>query len=383
MKTTIVTTTINIPVALLQYVKNARSYGHRDLDLIVIGDRKSPPETADFCKTVADYYPCAYWNIEAQRDYLGRFPELWKHVRFDCIQRRNIGMLMAWENGADLIITIDDDNFVLPQDFIGLHSCAGTVRELTAYASTSGWFNVCSFLDAEAGVSFYHRGYPQKQRWTEDQHFVTTHRCRRRIAVNAGFWLDNPDIDAVTRMERQPTVRGLKDSWEGNFALQPGTWSPFNSQNTALMRDVIPAYFLSPYVGRYDDIWASYIINRITEHMGDVITFGTPLVRQVRNPHNVWKDLDTERNGMILTDDFCEALRSITLRRSTYHECLAEIAGCLPMAWGEDPSWTDSQKECRLRLIEGLNLWHDAFDRLGAARERAANKSTRIGEFVG
>src|SRR5579885_1951806 len=73
MKTTIVTTTINIPVALLQYVKNARSYGHRDLDLIVIGDRKSPPETADFCKTVADYYPCAYWNIEAQRDYLGAF----------------------------------------------------------------------------------------------------------------------------------------------------------------------------------------------------------------------------------------------------------------------------------------------------------------------
>lgn len=368
MKISIVTTTINVPLLLLQYVKNARSYGHRDLDLIVIGDRKSPADTADFCQKVADYYPCSFWDIEAQRDYLSRFPELWKHIRFDCIQRRNIGLMMAWERGADIVITIDDDNFVTSQDFVGLHSCAGSIREQTAYASTSGWFNVCSFLQVDDGVRFYHRGYPQGFRWIEAQHFVTTHRSARRIAVNAGFWLDNPDIDALTRMERQPVVRGLKATWEGNFALHPGTWSPFNSQNTALMRDAIPAYFLSPYVGRYDDIWAAYIINRIAEHIGDVISFGTPLVRQQRNPHSLWRDLDTERNGMIMTDGFCEALRSITFRHTTYHECLAEIAGSLPMAWREERDWTDSQKESRLKLIEGLHLWHDAFEKLGASR---------------
>ena len=42
-----------------------------------------------------------------------------------------------------------------------------------------------------------------------------------------------------------------------------GTWSPFNSQNTALSAKIIPAYPLSPKVGRYDDIWASYVIYRI------------------------------------------------------------------------------------------------------------------------
>src|SRR5581483_5232271 len=105
--------------------------------------------------------------------------------------------------------------------------------------------------------------------------FTSCSPVERRVAVNAGFWLDNPDIDALTRMERQIVVRGFNEKWPGsNFTLQPGTWSPFNSQNTALMRDVIPAYFLSPYIGRYDDIWASYIVNRIAAQLGDVITFG-------------------------------------------------------------------------------------------------------------
>ena len=123
MKTTIVTTTINIPVLLLEYAQNARRYGHKSLDFVVVGDRKSPPGTADFCKSVP-HYPCVYLDIPAQQEYLRRFPELWTHLRFDSIQRRNIGMLLAYENGADVVITIDDDNFVTNQDFVGLHRAA-------------------------------------------------------------------------------------------------------------------------------------------------------------------------------------------------------------------------------------------------------------------
>ena len=95
MKTTIVTTTINIPVLLQNYAENANRYGHRDLDIIVIGDRKSPSGTEAFCKTIDAQLPCKYFDIPAQQEYLSAFPELWRHIRFDCIQRRNIGMLMA------------------------------------------------------------------------------------------------------------------------------------------------------------------------------------------------------------------------------------------------------------------------------------------------
>jgi len=366
MKTTIVTTTINIPVLLRDYAQNAVRFGHTDVDMIVIGDRKTPPGTAAFCQEVDRICPCAYLDLAAQEESLAGFPELWRHLRFDSIQRRNAGMFQAYRNGAGLVITIDDDNFVTNQDFAGSHAAAGSWRELPVYASTSGWLDVCAFLEVDDGVRFYHRGYPSKARWTERGHFITTRRGRRRVAVNAGLWLDDPDIDALSRMERQPVVRGFKPSWTGNIALEPGTWSPFNSQNTALMRDVLPAYFLSPYVGRYDDIWASYIVNRIAGHLGDAICFGEPLVRQRRNPHDLWRDLDAERNGMILTGGFCEALRSIPLTGLTYHRCFGEIVELLPRAWAEGPEWTESQKEWRAKLIEGMRIWHAAFEKLAA-----------------
>ncbi|MFP5275981.1 MAG: hypothetical protein ACLGPM_02610 [Acidobacteriota bacterium] len=369
MTISIVTTTINVPSALRDYAANFRFFGHKDVNFIVIGDRKSHPATRDFCTNLNEIYPCTFLDIPAQERYLERFPRLWKHLRFDSIQRRNIGLLFAYENGAEAIITIDDDNFVLGQDFVTLHSCVGSACELPTYASTSGFFNVCSFLKEADDASFYHRGFPQAQRWNKTNTFVSTHKTARRVAINAGFWLDNPDIDALTRMERPRIVLGYKPEWPGNFALQPGTWSPFNSQNTALMREVVPAYFLSPYVGRYDDIWPSYIINRIAQHVGDVISFGNPLVRQERNPHDLWKDLDAERDGMMMTDSLCAALRSIELSRRTYHECLGEIITGLANSWPEEAGWAESQKECRKRFLEGLSIWHETFDTIGAKAE--------------
>lgn len=373
MKTSIVTTTINVPVLLTAYARNAKAFGHKDLDFITIGDRKSAAGTAELCQSIEEYYPSTYLDIEAQKKYLDRFPKLWEHLRFDSIQRRNIGILLAYENGADTVITIDDDNFVMNQDFVGVHSVVGTAVELPTYASTSGWFNVCSKLESDAGVQFYHRGYPQKQRWVEAGSFVSCSRTTHTVAVNAGFWLDNPDIDALTRMERQPVVRGLKQPWTGNFALQPGTWSPFNSQNTSLMRDAIPAYFLSPYNGRYDDIWASYILTRICQHFNHVVSFGEPLVRQERNPHDLWKDLDVERNGMIMTDDLCQALQEITLRGATYSECFAEIASGLHKNWTEQPKWTESQREWRQKLLEGMEIWHNVYENVGTLALAAAS----------
>src|SRR5581483_2108040 len=101
MKIGLVTTTINIPTLLTNYAQNARSYGHEDLELIVIGDRKSPAETADFCRSLEQYYPVSYLDIPAQEEYLRAYRDLWDHLRFDSIQRRNIGMLLAYEHGCD------------------------------------------------------------------------------------------------------------------------------------------------------------------------------------------------------------------------------------------------------------------------------------------
>ena len=369
MKTSIVTTTIHIPHALERCARNAKDYGHKEVEFIVAGDRKSPAGTREFCDGLAArYYPCEYLDIEDQRRYLDRFPDLWNHLRFDSIQRRNIALLRAYENGAGVVITIDDDNWTLNQDLVGLHGLAGAARELPCLESTSGWFNVCSVLEEENGTPFYHRGFPVSMRWRESEAFQSVARRRVRVAVNAGFWLDDPDIDALSRIHRQIVVKGFKTGTPPTLALEPGTWCPFNSQNTALLREVIPAYFLSPYVGRYDDIWSSYVVTRIAERLGDVIAFGEPLMRQKRNEHDLWKDLDAERIGTILTPGYCAALREARLQGASYHECLGEIIEAMSRNWEPEARWTEAMVETRDRVLEGWRIWHAVFERIASGK---------------
>jgi hypothetical protein len=349
MKTTIVTTTINVPHFLDGYVANIQQYGHTGVDFVVVGDRKTPPETTEFCTGIPN---CVYLDVPAQQKYMLRFPKLWQHLLFNSVERRNIGMLWAYEKGANVIITLDDDNLVTSHDAVGCHQIVGTSPLLPTYGSSSGWFNVCSVLKEENDVEFYHRGYSPRHRWEKDA-YITERPAINKVIVNAGFWLDDPDIDAITRLERKVRVTGYKPNSPTTLAVAPGTWTPFDCQNTALAREVIPAYFLSPYIGRHSDILASYVIARLAEHLGDVITFGDPLVLHNRHPHNLWKDLDAEREGMQLADDFCDTLREIKISAHTYHEGFGQIMDGL-----------NHRNNPQERIIEGMNLWHEVLKEL-------------------
>src|SRR5947209_10055741 len=121
-----------------------------------------------------------------------------------------------------------------------------------------------------------------------------------------------------------------------------------------------------------------YIVVRIAEHLGDVVAFGEPVVRQERNPHDLWKDLDVERNGMIMTDGFCEALRAVSLTSDTYHGCFGEITSALADSWAVDAKWNDSQRQWRLKLLEGMQIWHAVFAR--AVESTSARVSARADE---
>ena len=348
MKATIVTTTINVPYFLEDYAKNADQFGH-NVDFIVVGDRKTPsPETAKFCNTIPN---CEFLHVLGQETYLERFPELEKHLPYNSPERRNVGMLKAYEQGADIIITLDDDNYITSHDVIRSHGIVGKYAYLPIIGSSTGWFNVCSMLQERDNVEFHHRGYPPAQRWLKG--FETMQHASKRVVVNAGLWVDNPDVDAITRLERELQVDGFKPGRPTTIGLAPGTWSPFNCQNTALHRDVIPAYFLSPFIGRHADIFASYVINRIAEHMNDAIAFGEPLARHDRSEHDLWKDLNLESDAMRVTDSFVAALRSIKLTGKSYHSCFGEITRGL---------WPWAVANYKELIVDGMARWHDIFE---------------------
>lgn len=362
MGAAIVTTTIYVPELLDAYAADAAA-GGSGCEIIVVGDRKTPPEASAFCRRVGDTHGVAvtFLDVAAQEAYLARFPELAAHLPWNSIQRRNVGMLLAYERGYDPIVTIDDDNFLVESGYLSAHGLTGTQATLPVLSSSTGWLNICEQLTEARGVPFYPRGFPLLQRWRPSQ--IESGVRSGKVVVNAGLWVGDPDVDAVQRLAYP--VESTAYTAPGQLALARGTWCPFNSQNTALARDVLPAYFLSPSIGRYDDIWAAYVVLRIADHLDHLIAFGHPIVRQDRNPHDYLRDLDKERVAMGITDRFCEALRAIELTAAEYGACLDEVVGELPKALELTLNFDAEAAAFLDRFILDLAAWRATFRRLG------------------
>src|ERR1035437_4875697 len=352
MKVTVCTTTIYIPTFLEAYFENAKRYGH-DVTFIVIGDRKTPDAAEVLCSKIDG---CIYVGLDDQKEYLKRFPALAEHLPENSISRRNIGHLIAYEAGVDCLIMLDDDNLATGQDFAGHNAIVGYNAFLPFIGSSSGWFNVASMLEEKNGVDFYPRGYPPAQRW-KDGMITQETESYCKVAVNAGLWLNGPDIDALTRLERHLIVTGKKDKFPDTVALYPGTWSPWNCQNTAISRTALQSYFLSPYTGRHLDIWASYITTRIVEAQGEVVTFGLPLSYHDRSPHNLYKDLEAELPWIILTDEFCDTLRAIPVPSTGYLDGLQAVIEGLEEKW--NPPFS-----IKANYVGGLKIWHGVMKEL-------------------
>ncbi|HZT81427.1 MAG TPA: hypothetical protein VFA26_14450, partial [Gemmataceae bacterium] len=242
-KVALVTTTIHVPRCLEAYLENADRHGHGEqVSVVVVGDRKTPAETADFLKELGRRHPAriTYLGVEEQQKLLRRWPALDLTLRWNCIQRRNVGYLQAALDGAEVIVAVDDDNFVTEEDYVGTHLAVGREVRVPVVRHRSGWWNVCQRLISDPPRRFYHRGYPKsRQDWKAEGHEVE--RRVVRPVVNAGLWLKNPDVDATTNIEEPVNVVGMEPlAGSRACALAPGTWCPFNSQNTAFAVEALP-----------------------------------------------------------------------------------------------------------------------------------------------
>lgn len=324
MKTTITTTTIHVPYLVEDYIKDVIKHGReKEVDFVITGDKKTPVEAKSYCEELQSRYgiPVLFMDVDDQEAFMASRPILNGFLPWNCLQRRNVAILKAWEQGADIIVLIDDDNYIACEDYAGQNLHLGQEASLDCFSAPNGWYNICEWLHDRYGRKFYPRGYSWDERRQEFP--CTSLRKNVRCVVNGGFWLGDPDIDAVTRLAAPIDV--VSYSRSGNIALDKDVYCPFNSQNTAIHRDIVPAYFLCSNVGRFDDIWASYVVERIAWHLGDSISFGQPLVCQNRNEHDLWIDAYAEEDGTKYTPDFCRWLREVELTGSTYGDCALEL----------------------------------------------------------
>ena len=115
------------------------------------------------------------------------------------------------------------------------------------------------------------------------------------IGINAGLWLESPDIDATTWLNG--TVQGVKYNGDDKFtlAIPPGS---VNTQNTSVTRELIHIIFVFQWdllfrrnYSEYGDILGGYLALACMEHTKYHTSFGRPIADHKRNPHDYLTDL--------------------------------------------------------------------------------------------
>ena len=139
MKKVIVTTTINPPTKAVKLFQ-----AMTDWELVVIGDLKTPK----------DYHleRGVYMVPPSQEKY---DPALSDAIGWNCIQRRNFGLLLAHDMKADIVAVVDDDNIPLPG--WGENLFVGQEVEVNYYETDLPAFDP---VGATNYTELWHRGYP-------------------------------------------------------------------------------------------------------------------------------------------------------------------------------------------------------------------------------
>ena len=286
-----VTTTINVPQVLPMYVKSADA----NTRFFIIGDKKTDDcAMYAFLEPLRTHADIRYYTVTDQAELGYACSPL---IGWNCIMRRNIGFLEALKWGADTIISFDDDNVILdPFSYKLDHACTvdGTPASGPCVTSDSGWFDPGTLLFPPSP----HRGFPITTRRGDSRFRKFKPASSAKVGVNAGISLGDPDIWAVERIVNAPEVHQVSELLRSGLLVDSRTWTVFNSQNTAVIRDLIPAWGMVPHVGRMDDIYASLITQRVMRDRGLHVHFGQPFVWQQRNEQNVLTNLRHEIDGM-------------------------------------------------------------------------------------
>lgn len=292
MNKVIVTTTINRPTKALMKYANMK-----DWTLVIVGDKKTPHDLYE------SFSHWIYLSPEYQEKMDNNLSNL---IGWNCIQRRNFGFIYAYNYGADIIATIDDDN--IPYDSWE-NSLVIDRKVITNEYFSREYNRICDPISVTGIKKLWHRGYPIQELKNKNKISSLPEKALDNFDAQAGFWNGNPDIDAICRMEHNPTnIRFRKRKFPFCFSI--GEFSPFNSQNTFIKRDALKDYFMFPHIGRMDDIWASYFFE-FAKHR---VVYTKPTVYQERNEHNLTKDFENEILGYRKTNELLDYLYRIRIK---------------------------------------------------------------------
>lgn len=372
----IVTTTINIPYFIENYFRNFEK-NQISIDktvFIIIGDLKSPDQKIkNYLEKLVKKIAVEYWDIKSQKEWMFETLGSVKAkkceliIPYNSIRRRNLGYLRALELGADVIISIDDDNYLGNSNWLSQHlSVLYTTDPLPTVSSKNKAVNPCHILKFNyPNVMIYSRGYPFSKLFSDT--FDVEFKSGGMVALNLGLWMKSPDVDAYTNM-LYPNLEslGIKDEFQKRYALASNNYMPINTQNTAFIRELTSAFYdvlmdtsiHDIRLDRYDDIWAGLFALKLIHKLGYRATFGIPLTEHKRNKHDYVSDLKSELIGMSLNNLVYEIVMRADVQAKSFADGYLELADIL---MNEVKKFVNDEEVLNYfsKLTEAMRIWVD------------------------
>lgn len=331
MKIALCTTTIHVPHAL----KLMRKCGP-DVGIFVATDTKTPTEAYRVIEEVGGVV-CNANDFKCS-----------EAIGWNTLSRRNVAFLEALRRGADIIYSWDNDNLAVSTDhFDQIETIFSRLHDGIKVTGTDEWFDPGTLLIPATR----HRGFPHNKPVSKHAFPV----IGAEVGVVAGLIIGDSDMDASTRIEKAPDISQVHIFGSTGVVVDPKVWTVWNSQNSAVARELMPAWFMAPGCQRHDDIFAALVVQRVMRERGYHVHFGKPLCYQERNPHDLLADLMAELPGMSNVQKMAELLDSIFLVGKNVVDDTRVIYNALAHAdWYPKQgvvaamSWLDDCQELRL-----------------------------------
>jgi hypothetical protein len=241
--------------------------------VVVVGDERTPSGWAE--------RPVEFLSLARQRELFGALAAAAPTNHY---ARKNFGYLYARRQGAAAILEVDDDGAPLPGfPTAWARSARGRL------VGGGHWANV-------------YRWFTDRLIWPRGLPLDAIHRRGELVAgaesrdcpVQQFLVDDDPDVDAIYRLVF-PGAAVTFDSAAPPVLLEPGTWCPFNSQNTLWFAPAFPLLYLPFHCSvRVTDIWRSLVAQRALWLGGHALAFHTATLSQARNPHDLSRDFVDE-----------------------------------------------------------------------------------------
>lgn len=275
----------------------------------------------------------------------------------------SFGFLIAYEEGADYIVELDDDVFI--KGLMRGHRENLFDEGGKTVHSKSRWYNTLDSVSLSHPGRFFPRGHPYSPETRKEEY--SWEESGGRCVLNMGHWVGNPDFDALTilyhgGMDGRCPIRGERLLNE-KVVVGEGTYFAVCSMNTSFVPKIVPAFYQlymnAMGIDRFDDIWSGIFIKRVADHLGDKVCLGKPVGVHDKRPRNVFRDLKSEMDGMILNESIWRFIDG-DLTGSSYPDAYLSLADLLEK--GASSLTNETHKRFIGLQVEMMRRWVRVFD---------------------